>query len=758
MPVRVLQVHRDQDPFKDAESVLKDEGIEVDIVETSTDAIQKLEETMYDLVLSGYRLSEGDGLELLESVRDRYPELPFIIYTAEQEASVASQAISTGVTDYLLTQETDSADQLVDAVRRHTEAPSPEEGESGQSVYVELLEKSPAPIAVYDDDGELVYVNDSAAELMEARSREEMLGRPATDFVHPSDREWARERLNRVIRDREDVEGTELKLRTLEGNKLHAHVSTEPVTYDGRPAGQTVLYDVTEIVEKEHELKEEEQYRIRLHEIMSEKTLSTGEKIRRVLQLGVSRLGVEHGHLVRIDREEGTHEVVEVSGPHAIVEKGAVTGLETTYCRKTVEAEGSVAVKNAPEEGLEDDPAYLNYGFRCYIGSKIKVDDELYGTLCFVDNKSHPDFTHEDKIFVDLMGRWVSHELERAHHRLELEREKELYRTLVDSVDNYAIYRLDEEGMVVSWNEGATRIKGYTEREAMGMRYSEFYTEEERSEGVPEQRLSTAREEGKVEAKGWRVRNDGSKYWADETVTALWDDELRGYSVVTRDLTEQKWMEERKNVTEDVLTHNTRNWANVILGGAETLSEDVEEPGDTVEECIRMITESAIDILELNETSRIIQESMGEGGENLPTQRIDVAELLREKLENVKETDPDLEIEFDSPETQVVETSRHLGFAAEKLIMDIVVNNPPPRPLLEISVRHSGDTAVIRFTDNGSGFPEEEFDMIDTEAVSEFYESGGVWIWLMKWIVKESGGNLEVTEGGSTVKLTLPRN
>ncbi|RDI72024.1 PAS domain S-box protein [Halopelagius longus] len=120
------------------------------------------------------------------------------------------------------------------------------------------------------------------------------------------------------------------------------------------------------------------------------------------------------------------------------------------------------------------------------------------------------------------------------------------FRSLVCAVEEYAIVRLDAEGRVASWNEGAERIKGYDRAEIVGEHVSTFYTEEDRAAGVPERNLERATEEGVIEDEGWRVRADGSRFWANVTLTAVRGDDgtHRGYLKVTRDATEQREREQ----------------------------------------------------------------------------------------------------------------------------------------------------------------------------------------------------------------------
>jgi PAS domain S-box-containing protein len=115
------------------------------------------------------------------------------------------------------------------------------------------------------------------------------------------------------------------------------------------------------------------------------------------------------------------------------------------------------------------------------------------------------------------------------------------YRILVEGITDYAIYMLDSAGLVTSWNRGAKRFKGYNEGEIIGEHFSRFYTEED-----PQTALRTAREQGRFEQEGWRVRKDGTRFWAHVIIDALRDPNgnLLGYAKITRDLSERRRAEE----------------------------------------------------------------------------------------------------------------------------------------------------------------------------------------------------------------------
>jgi hypothetical protein len=133
---------------------------------------------------------------------------------------------------------------------------------------------------------------------------------------------------------------------------------------------------------------------------------------------------------------------------------------------------------------------------------------------------------------------------QRAHEE-DLRRSEERFRLLVEGVSEYAIFMLDPNGRVSTWNVGAERIKGYTANEIIGQHFSIFYPEEAKESGWPEHELQVAAEKGSFVDNGWRLRQDGTKFWANVTITALRDDTglLLGYAKLTRDMTESKRIE-----------------------------------------------------------------------------------------------------------------------------------------------------------------------------------------------------------------------
>ena len=169
------------------------------------------------------------------------------------------------------------------------------------------------------------------------------------------------------------------------------------------------------------------------------------------------------------------------------------------------------------------------------------------------------------------------------------------FRQLVEGVIDYAIFHLDTTGIVSTWNAGAERIKGYAPDEIIGSHFSRFYTEEERAAEVPAKALETARTTGKFEAEGWRVRKDGSKFWASVVIDAIRDTrgEVVGFAKVTRDITERMTAQRVLRETQEQLAvsqkmeavgqlsggiaHDFNNLLMIVIGNLETVQRHARE-------------------------------------------------------------------------------------------------------------------------------------------------------------------------------------
>ncbi len=179
---------------------------------------------------------------------------------------------------------------------------------------------------------------------------------------------------------------------------------------------------------------------------------------------------------------------------------------------------------------------------------------------------------------------------ELEHTLAKLKETERSFELLVDSVVDYALYMLDPTGRIVSWNSGAQRIKGYTSSEVIGRHFSCFYTDEDRTARIPERGLRTAAHEGRFETEGWRVRKDGTRFWANVVIDAICDEgKLVGFAKITRDITERAETEARLRQAQKMeavgqftggAAHDFNNLLMAILGSLELLRKRVpSDPG-----------------------------------------------------------------------------------------------------------------------------------------------------------------------------------
>jgi len=182
---------------------------------------------------------------------------------------------------------------------------------------------------------------------------------------------------------------------------------------------------------------------------------------------------------------------------------------------------------------------------------------------------------------------------------------EEQYRLLIDAVVDYAIYMLDPQGRVSSWNSGARRLKGYEASEILGQHFSRFYTDEDRATGLPQRGLAAAERDGRFENEGWRVRKDGTRFWASVVIDAIRDDHgaLLGFAKVTRDITERRDAQVALEEAREALFHSQKmealgrltggiahdfnNLLTAILGSLEMLRQRM--PASDADEKMRLL-------------------------------------------------------------------------------------------------------------------------------------------------------------------------
>ncbi|RLN01330.1 response regulator [Haloarcula sp. Atlit-7R] len=244
--IRVLHVD-DDSGFADIVSEFLEREDDAFSVETATsvdDALTVLQDARVDCVVSDYDMPQKDGLDFLELVRDDYPGLPFLLFTGKGSEEIASRAISAGVTDYL--QKGTGTEQYTVLANRVRNAVRSSRAETAvrrtEDRYHNLVDTAPIPILLFDHNWEALYANEAAVAFLDTDSFTEIAGKKASDFLHPDDREAARKRFQRLMREDISVPEREYRVVTVEGETKTATVATAPGYYRGEKVAQAMLY------------------------------------------------------------------------------------------------------------------------------------------------------------------------------------------------------------------------------------------------------------------------------------------------------------------------------------------------------------------------------------------------------------------------------------------------------------------------------------------------------------------------------------
>jgi PAS domain S-box-containing protein len=353
---------------------------------------------------------------------------------------------------------------------------------------------------------------------------------------------------------------------------------------------------------------------------------------------------------------------------------------------------------------------------------------------------------------------------ERREQEDRLRQSEERFRLLLEGVEDYAIYLLDPEGRVSSWNYGAQRITGYSADEIVGQSFERFYPPEDAAAGRPAQELRTATLNRRAEDIGWRVRKDGSRFWAEVVVTALHDDEgrLRGFSKVVRDLSERKRIEnleeQGRHLTEflAMLAHELRNPlapirnALGIMAISRDLPPQVAWSRDVIERQTTHLTRLVDDLLDVSRITR--------GKFSMHTDTMDINLAVERALEAAR---PLIDARKHHLEVEMAPQPLLLSGDMTRVVQVIVnvLNNAakytPDGGRIRLTVRQEGSDAVVRVKDNGIGIPPHMIDQVfdlfaQGERTLARTEGGlGIGLTLARRIVALHGGSITVASAGT---------
>jgi PAS domain S-box-containing protein len=366
---------------------------------------------------------------------------------------------------------------------------------------------------------------------------------------------------------------------------------------------------------------------------------------------------------------------------------------------------------------------------------------------------------------------------ERLQREEQLRRSEERFRLLVEGVKDYAIFMLDRDGIVASWNSGAERIKGYKAPEIIGKHFSVFYPRDAVDKKWPEQELAMAREHGRFEDEGMRVRKNGTTFWASVVVSPLYDSHgtLVGYAKVTRDLTDRKRVEALEKAERQtneflaMLAHELRNPLAPISSALQLLAK--RPPADPTEQWVRDVLQRQTGQMsrlvdDLVDVSRIRRSAI-----LLQTEPVDLREVVRvaadaslqwmkARRHTLKLDMPERELVVRGDETRLVQVLQNLLHNSAKYT--------PEGGRIEVHARRVADAAVLTVKDNGMGMEPEmlnaAFDLFrqGPQALDRADGGLGVGLTLVQRLVAMHGGTVEARSAGpgygSEFIVRLPAN
>lgn len=421
-------------------------------------------------------------------------------------------------------------------------------------------------------------------------------------------------------------------------------------------------------------------------------------------------------------------------------------------------------------------------------GWRVRQNGERFWALVVIDaiRNEHGELLGFAKVTRDITERQQAH--------IDLLESERRYRRLVEAVVDYAIFQLDPDGNVATWNRGAERIKGYSSGEIIGQHFSRFYTDEDRAAGLPARALRTAAQEGRYEAEGRRVRKDGTEFWASVVIDAIRDDDgrLAGFAKVTRDITERVENQRKLKETETQLAasqkleavgqlsggiaHDFNNLLMIVLGNLETIERAGRQLGSnpTLERAVKNARRGAERATAL--TSRLLAFSRRQALDpkplNVNSFVTGTAEFLQRTLGEQVELEAvgsaglwTIEVDVNQLESAILNLALNARDAMPdggKLTLEaqnIVVDDDYARRNPEVP---KGQYVVICVSDTGTGMSED----VLSRAFEPFFttkEPGhgtGLGLSQVYGFLKQSGGHAKIYSEvghGTTIKLYMPR-
>ena len=742
---------------------------ELDVVGEGSDGAAAVELAVQHrpaLMLLDVSMPGMDGLEALPRVRRASPETRVVMYSGFDEAGLATRTAQLGASAFI--QKAGSLDDLVaellailDVEPVHPVAepsaaqdaePHPVLSTDAELILQEHLERfgevfadAAIGMGTLTLSGRLVRANRELARLL-GRSADSLVG-TAYGGLTGGDSSAFQVALDRVLSGAEDVAQVEHRVAgPEEARRLLATLS--PV----RDSKQQPLYvflqvqDVTRQREAEKDLRQSE-HRFRL--------LVDAVEDYAIFMLDPT------GHVTTwnagAQRSKG-YTADEIIGQHFRV-----------FYPLERQAEGY------PERELEralEAGRYAEEGWRIRKGG-TRFWANVTITAVYDEDGTHVGFA---KVTRDVTRRRRAEE--------DLRQSEQRFRLLVDTVEDYAIFMLDPTGHVTTWNAGAQRSKGYTADEIIGQHFRVFYPPERQAEGHPDYELKRALQEGHYQEEGWRVRKDGTRFWADVTITAVHDEDGKhvGFAKVTRDTTAQFLQRQDKERAAATMAaayeqldaahidlastaeeqarllsrtaHELRSPVGVLAMSAELLRQHGDEmPPDDRD---RVLAGMSVNVHRLQQVLADLVTVSALQARTLVLQPevIELREELAVPVGNAQQKVPGPEVEVEvEPGLRVLADRERLSQIVENLLLNAARHGAPPARLQAVA---TGDQVRIVVRDSGPGVAETVRPRLFERFVTGRPGGSGLGLYIVRELARAQGGDATYDADDNSFVVTLP--
>lgn len=715
--IQILYVQDDEE-FADLTTTSirqEDERFAITSVRDARSAQNHLAVEKVDCVVSDYNLPEQNGIELLNSVRKEYPDLPFILFTGEGNEEVASEAISAGVTDYF--DKHSGGEQFKLLANRIASAVENYRRQHSLERQKDLFKKTQelANVGAWEHNllnGE-IYFSDEIYDIYGVDSEYEP--DPEADierFYHPNDRDTVREATRQAVEVGEAYD-IEVRITAADGSKKWVRTTGEPTFEDGECVRiRGTIQDITEQADQQRELQ--------------------------LLRQSIDDADVS---MTLADPSQDDQPLVYVNNAFEELTGYSANEVLGRNCR-FLQGEDTDPAKVATLREAINNEEQVTVDI-----SNYRKDGEKFWNRLAVK----PIYDESDRL-VRYLG--TQKDITTRKRRTEeLIEERRLMNQAFNTLDDL-FYVLDENGCFQRWNNRVPEVTGYSDAELSDMHALDVFSQDESPKIADVIKRVLNGHQVTVQADLITADNLTIPFELSGAQLTDSDGTTTGLVGIGRDITERKERQEYLELVGRVLRHNLRNDMNIIRGQAEILCEELTGDNQILAEKIIQISD---DLTNMAEKERELADLLQEDPNYT---KIDINQLLKRIKEDMHAKYPSAKIEVTCPDNVSFHASTQFGRAIEEIITNAIVHNDAPSPEVSVEVTAGEAESVITIADNGPPIPEMEREILmDGGNRTPLYHASGLGMSLIRLVVTRSGGTIRFAESpttGNKVILEIP--